>query len=74
MKLPGDLTPEEQQAVFDRIRAQAVERWGADRAMALETNLRDAAIAVGRLERLRFSRDDAPGFFLSDKSLGVHHE
>ncbi len=66
MEFPGDLTAEEKQTAFDKLRALAVEKWGEERASAIEPSLRSAAVSVARLGRLGFSRDDAPGFFLHE--------
>ena len=74
MEMPGDLTSEEHQQIFERLRQHALEIWGADRTSEIESNLRTAALSVGRLERLRFSRDESPGFYLSEKSLAANHE
>ena len=61
---PGDLTDEEKHHSFLQMRAEAVEKWGERRAADLEDILRKTAIAVGRVERLQFSPDEAPGFYL----------
>ena len=66
MKFPGDLTDEERRHAFDELRALAVADWGEHRAEAMEVSLREASAAITRLGRLRFSRDDAPGFYLHD--------
>ena len=66
MEFPGDLTVEERQAAYEKLREQAVERWGEERAAAIQSSLAEAAAAVARLDRLRFSRDDAPGFYLHE--------
>ena len=70
MEIPGDPTPEERQEAFERLHERAVEAWGAERAAALEQSLRDASLAITRLERVRFSRDDAPGFYLKEPASG----
>ncbi len=69
MRFPGDLTDEERQQAFEKMHKEAVERWGEQRAQALAGSIRDASSAVARLERLRFSRDDAPGFYLHETAL-----
>lgn len=66
MKFPGDLTDEERQQAFEKMRELAANRWSESRAQAIENSLRDASAAVARLERLRFSRDEAPGFYLHE--------
>ena len=66
MRFPGDLTDEERQQAFEKMRAEAVERWGEQRAQAIENSLKDASAAVASLDRLRFSRDEAPGFYLHE--------
>lgn len=66
MKFPGDLTEEEEQQAFEALREISVKRWGEQRTVAIERSLRHAGAAVARLERLRFSRDDAPGFYLHE--------
>lgn len=66
MKFPGDLTDEERQQAFEKLRDVAVEKWSEARALAIEESLNEAAAAIARLDRLRFSRDDAPGFYLHE--------
>lgn len=63
---PGDLTPAEQDAAHERFKQLARERWGDERAAAINDALRRVAIAVGRMERLQFSHSDAPGFYLHE--------
>ncbi len=70
MDIPGDPMPEEREAAFERLHGRAVEMWGSDRAAALERSLREASVAILRLERVRFSRSDAPGFFLHETGSG----
>ena len=72
MGIPGDPTPEEQEETFRRLRERAVEMWGAERAAAIEESLRSANLAIARLERVRFSRDDVPGFYLHEAASGGH--
>jgi len=69
VELPGDLTSEERQEIFERLQRDSVEKWGSERTACIAENLRDAALSVGRLERLRFSRDDAPGFYLHEMNM-----
>ncbi len=66
MKFPGDLTEEERHEAFDQLRKIAVEHWGEKRATLIESSLVEASVAIARLNRLHFSRDDAPGFFLHE--------
>lgn len=66
MNYPGDLTNEERQQVFEKLREQSVGRWGEHRTAAIESSLKSASASVERLDRLRFSRDEAPGFYLQE--------
>ncbi len=66
MKFPGDLTGEELEAAYQQLRERSVERWGEQRTAEIERDLRNTAAAIARLERLRFSRDDAPAFYLHE--------
>lgn len=71
MRIPGDPSPEELQIVFEQLHERACQRWGAERAAVLEQSLRDASLAIARLERVRFALNDAPGFYLQDLALEV---
>lgn len=66
MTFPGDLTEDERQLAFERLRVRAAETLGEERAAEIEESLRAMATSIARLERLRFSRDDAPGFYLHE--------
>lgn len=66
MPEPGDASEDAKQWEFDRLQRLATEKWGADRAAAIEPSLRQAAASIARLELLRFSRDDAPAFYLHE--------
>ena len=70
MDIPGDPTPQEQQVVYEQLRQRTVEMWGEERASGLEPSLRSVSLAVARLEKVRFSRSDAPGFYLHDLAPG----
>ncbi len=72
MKFPGDLTDEERQEAFDRLRERAVEALGEERATAIEVSLWKASEAVARLDPLRFSRDDSPAFYLHETAPADH--
>jgi hypothetical protein len=71
MDIPGDPTPQEREEAFERLHERAVETWGAERALALEESLRQTSLAIIRLQKIRFSRNDAPGFYLHETGLGV---
>lgn len=66
MNYPGDLTEEERQQAFEKLREQSVAKWGEHRTVAIETSLKSVSTSIERLDRLRFSRDEAPGFFLHE--------
>ena len=70
LNIPGDPSPEEHQQAFEQLYRRAVEMWGAERSESLDTSLRQASLSLLRLERIRFSRNDAPGFFLHEQAPG----
>jgi hypothetical protein len=70
LNIPGDPLPEEHQQAYELVHQRAVEVWGDDRAEALGDSLREASLSILRLERVRFSRNDAPVFFLHKQAPG----
>ncbi|MDA0232367.1 MAG: hypothetical protein O3B04_09735 [Chloroflexi bacterium] len=70
MDFPGDLTPAQRQEAFERLHSRAAELWGVERAAALEQSLREASVAIARLASVRFSRTEAPGFYLQEPPPG----
>ena len=69
MDYPGDPSPEEQESAFKELHDAAVERWGSDRAEAIETALRRTSLAMQRLDRLTFAPGDVPGFYLHQQRI-----
>lgn len=61
---PGDLTPEQRSVWTERFRDVAEQKWGAERADAIDATLRKVAVAVGRLDAIKLTPTDAPAFFL----------
>ena len=70
MNIPGDPTSEEREEAYEQLHQRAVEMWGAGRAAGIEESLRAASLAIARLERVRFSRNDVPGFYLHESRPG----
>ena len=66
MRFPGDATERELEQAFAHLRETSVARWGEARTTAIESVLRDAGAAIVRLDRVRFAREDAPGFYLHE--------
>ena len=61
---PGDLTPEESKKWIEDFRERAVQRWGKERAEAIREVLESTALAAGRVLKIEFVHDEAPGFYL----------
>ena len=74
MPEPGDATDRAKQQQFERLQRLAKEKWGADRAEVIEPSVKQAAASIARLELLRFSRDDAPGFYLHETAPDPNYE
>lgn len=66
MPEPGDASEEAKAEQLLRLHRLAVEKFGEERAAAVESSLKQAAASIARLELLRFSRDDSPAFYLQD--------
>ena len=61
---PGGLPAEQRERSTAEFRRRVVERWGEERAAAMDVVIERTAIAVAAMLALEFVADEAPGFYL----------